>query len=240
MPSRWCTPRPESGGEFTIYLVEDETSIRELVIYTLKNTGFEVRGLANGEDFWLAMGEQNPDLVLLDIMLPGEDGLSILKRLRASESTRKLPVMMLTAKGTEHDKVVGLDLGADDYLPKPFGMMELVARVKSLLRRAGMDDDRTTYTADGLEVDIPKHRVMVDGAEVSLALKEFDLLVYLLKNTGLVLTRDQILEEVWGYDFDGETRTVDVHVRTLRGKLGRCGDVIQTVRGLGYKAGERA
>ena len=221
-----------------IYLVEDETDIRELVVYTLQNTGFDVRGFPDGNAFWTAIHEKLPRLVLLDIMLPGEDGLAILKKLRSSATTRKLPVMMLTAKGTEHDKVMGLDLGADDYLPKPFGMMELVARVKSLLRRAYLDGDKTGYQIGGVVVDIPKHIVTADSHEISLTIKEFDLLVFLFTNSGIVLTRDQILEEVWGYDFDGETRTVDVHVRTLRSKLGKSGDVIQTVRGLGYKAGD--
>lgn len=220
-----------------IYLVEDETSIRDLVTYTLKNTGFDVRGFARGEEFWQAVHEKLPRLVLLDIMLPGEDGLEILKQLRASPSTKNLPVMMLTAKGTEHDKVMGLDLGADDYLPKPFGMMEMVARVKSLLRRADLNGGTAEFVVGGLSVDIPRHIVTVDGTEVTLTIKEFDLLVFLLKNMGVVLSRDKILEEVWGYDFDGETRTVDVHVRTLRSKLGNSGDLIQTVRGLGYKAG---
>ena len=221
-----------------IYLVEDETDIRELVIYTLQNTGFDVQGFSESSSFWSALNEKLPRLILLDIMLPVEDGLEILKKLRSSPSTKSLPVMLLTAKGTEHDKVMGLDLGADDYLPKPFGMMELVARVKNLLRRADLNTDKAEYQIGGLKVDIPRHIVTVDSAEVALTIKEFDLLVFLLKNTGIVLTRDRMLEEVWGYDFDGETRTVDVHVRTLRSKLGTGGDVIQTVRGLGYKAGD--
>ena len=222
-----------------IYLVEDETDIRELVVYTLESIGFSVKGFESAEAFWQMMDEKLPMIVLLDIMLPGEGGLEILKKLRANTATKKLPVMMLTAKGTEHDKVMGLDLGADDYLPKPFGMMELVARVKSLLRRANLDGSPAEYTVGGLTVNIPRHIVSLDGIEVVLTIKEFDLLVFLLKNMGIVLTRDQILEEVWGYDFDGETRTVDVHIRTLRNKLGYCGEVIQTVRGLGYKAGAR-
>jgi len=221
-----------------IYVVEDETDIRELVTYTLQSTGFDVCGFPDAETFWQAINEKLPRLVLLDIMLPGEDGLEILKKLRSSTSTKKLPVMMLTAKGTEYDKVIGLELGADDYLPKPFGMMELVARVKNQLRRADLNGDKAEYQMGSLSVDIPRHIVVADGVEVTLTIKEFDLLVYLLKNTGIVLTRDRILGEVWGYDFDGETRTVDVHVRTLRSKLGSSGDVIQTVRGLGYKAGE--
>ena len=221
-----------------IFVVEDDSGIRELVIYTLKNTGFDIRGFSCGEEFWPALHEKLPQLVLLDIMLPGEDGLMILKKLRDDKLTRKLPVIMLTAKGTEHDKVMGLDLGADDYLPKPFGMMEMVARVKSVLRRANLNDEAAEFIMDGLSLDIPRHIVMADGVEVVLTIKEFDLLVYLLKNAGIVLTRDKILEAVWGYDFDGETRTVDVHVRTLRQKLGRCGELLQTVRGLGYKVGE--
>ena len=223
-----------------IYIVEDETDIRELVVYTLQSTGFEARGFPDAQGFWQAMNEQLPRLIILDIMLPGEDGLEILKKLRASTSTGRLPVMLLTAKGTEHDKVRGFDLGADDYLPKPFGMMELVARVKNLLRRANPDGYKAEYELGGLSVDIPRHVVTADSIEVVLTIKEFDLLVYLLRNTGIVLTRDRILAEVWGYDFDGETRTVDVHVRTLRSKLGSCGDMIQTVRGLGYKAGSMA
>ena len=221
-----------------IYVVEDETDIRELVTYTLQSTGFDSCGFPDAETFWHAINEKMPRMILLDIMLPEEDGLEILKKLRSSQSTKKLPVMMLTAKGTEHDKVVGLELGADDYLPKPFGMMELVARVKSLLRRVDLNGDNAEYQTGSLSVDIPRHIVTVSGVEVMLTIKEFDLLVYLLKNTGIVLTRNQILEEVWGYDFDGETRTVDVHVRTLRSKLGSSGDAIQTVRGLGYKVGE--
>jgi two-component system alkaline phosphatase synthesis response regulator PhoP len=215
-----------------IYLVEDEADIRELVIYTLQNTGFEARGFASGRDFWQAAEKAFPDLVLLDIMLPGEDGLAILKRLRAAAA--ELPVMMLTAKGTEYDKVRGLDAGADDYLTKPFGMMELVARVKSLLRRRPAAE-ANDYEIGGLSVSLPRRRVTADGEEISLTLKEFDLLAFLLKNAGIVLTRNQILSAVWDYDFEGETRTVDTHILTLRGKLGPRGGVIQTVRGVGYR-----
>jgi two-component system alkaline phosphatase synthesis response regulator PhoP len=225
-----------------IYLVEDEADIRELVIYTLQNTGFEARGFANGRAFWQAAENEKkfPDLVLLDIMLPDEDGLAILKRLRATAPD--LPIMMLTAKGTEYDKVKGLEAGADDYLAKPFGMMELVARVKSLLRRrpAGAANEYEIDAPGGegsLSVSLPRRCAAVDGREISLTLKEFDLLAFLLKNAGVVLTRTQILSAVWDYDFEGETRTVDTHILTLRGKLGRCGGVIQTVRGVGYKIG---
>jgi two-component system alkaline phosphatase synthesis response regulator PhoP len=205
----------------------------------LQNTGFEAKGFANGQDFWSAVKEKAPDIVLLDIMLPGEDGLGILRRLRSSAQTAKLPIMMLTAKGTEYDKVLGLDSGADDYLPKPFGMMELVARVKSLLRRVGPTaGDAEEYRRGKLFVSVPRHVVTVNGAEVVLTRKEFDLLAFLLKNAGLVMTRDRILSAVWEYDFEGETRTVDTHILTLRGKLGDCGRLIRTVRGFGYKIGD--
>jgi two-component system alkaline phosphatase synthesis response regulator PhoP len=218
-----------------IYLVEDETNIRELVVYTLVNTGYAAKGFACGDDFWKALERETPSLVLLDIMLPGDDGLNILKKLRASALTAKMPIIMLTARGTEYDKVMGLEMGADDYIPKPFGMMELVARVKSLLRRAESGGLGGEFKIGGLSASIPRHTVTVCGAGVRLTLKEFDLLTLLMKNSGMVLSRDQILSAVWGYDFDGETRTVDVHIRTLREKLGACGELIQTVRGVGYK-----
>ena len=194
-----------------IYLVEDDESIRELVIYTLQTTGLTAKGFPCAKDFWNAMKQEYPSLVLLDIMLPDEDGLTILKKLRDNGPTRRLPVIMLTAKGTEYDKVVGLDSGADDYIPKPFGMMELVSRVRAL------------------------HVVMVDGQIVNLTFKEFELLCYLIENKGMVLTRDQLLSKIWGYDFDGETRTVDVHIRTLRQKIGEASRCIETIRGVGYK-----
>ncbi|MDR2615853.1 MAG: response regulator transcription factor [Oscillospiraceae bacterium] len=221
-----------------IYLVEDEESIRELVVYTLCSTGLTARGFANAEEFWSALRELKPSLVLLDIMLPGEDGLEILRRLREAPDTAKLPVMMLTARGTEYDKVRGLELGADDYLAKPPGMMELVARVKRLLRRADGDGDREEYSVGGLFVSVPRRLVTVNGEEVNLTLMVFGLLEFLLRNAGLVMTRDKLLSAVWGYNYEGETRTVDTHILTLRGKLGPCGSVIQTVRGVGYKAGE--
>jgi two-component system alkaline phosphatase synthesis response regulator PhoP len=221
-----------------IYLVEDDASIRELVIYTLQNTGFEAKGFGRGEEFWREMKERLPSLVILDIMLPGEDGLAILKRLRSHEPTKRLPVMMLTAKGAEYDKVLGLDSGADDYMAKPAGMMELVARVKSLLRRAGALPDRDEYRLGGLYMNIPRHLVMAGGEEVTLTLKEFDLLAYLLGNAGIVLSRERILQAVWGYSLALETRTVDTHILTLRAKLKACGALIETVRGLGYKTGD--
>lgn len=223
-----------------IYFLEDDNSIRELVVYTMNSTGFEATGFSKPSEFWEAMEKETPSLVLLDIMLPEEDGLSILKKLRASPATRRLPVMMLTAKDSEFDKVLGLDSGADDYVPKPFGMMELMARIKALLRRASPDGSQERdYTLGKLYVSPSRHLVKVDGKEIALTLKEFELLCFLLENDGMVLTRDKILARIWGYDFDGETRTVDVHVRTLRQKLGECGALIETVRGVGYKIGRR-
>lgn len=223
-----------------IYFLEDDNSIRELVVYTLNSTGFEATGFAKPAEFWAALEKETPSLALLDIMLPEEDGLSILKKLRANPATKKLPVMMLTAKDSEYDKVLGLDSGADDYVPKPFGMMELMARIKALLRRAApQEPQEKDYTVGQLYVSPSRHLVKVDGQEVSLTLKEFELLCFLLENDGMVLTRDKILARIWGYDFDGETRTVDVHVRTLRQKLGACGSLIETVRGVGYKIDRR-
>lgn len=218
-----------------IYFVEDDNSIRELVIYTLNSTGLEAVGFEKPSDFWRAVENALPTLVLLDIMLPEEDGLEILKKLRNAASTKKLPVMMLTAKGSEYDKVLGLDSGADDYVPKPFGMIELMARIKALLRRTEESDTPSEHTLGSLYVCPSKHIVKVDGQNVSLTLKEFEMLCLLLDNHDIVLTRDQILNRVWGYSFDGESRTVDVHIRTLRQKLGPAGDYIETVRGIGYK-----
>ena len=219
-----------------IYLVEDDDSIRELVLYTLHTTGFEAAGFRNAADFWQALEKELPQLVLLDIMLPDEDGLHILKRLRAGAETADLPVMMLTAKSSEYDRVVGLDSGADDYMPKPFGMMELVSRVRALLRRAAKPaaEDKL-FTAGSLAVDVKRRAVTVDGEPVILTYKEFELLCYLLENRGVVLSRDQILTKIWDYNYSGETRTVDVHIRTLRQKLGDAGALIETVRGVGYR-----
>ena len=219
-----------------IYLVEDDDSIRELVLYTLHTTGFEAEGFRNAADFWQEKEKELPQLVLLDIMLPDEDGLHILKRLRAGAETADLPVMMLTAKSSEYDRVVGLDSGADDYMPKPFGMMELVSRVRALLRRAAKPaaEDKL-FTAGSLAVDVKRRAVTVDGEPVILTYKEFELLCYLLENRGVVLSRDQILTKIWDYNYSGETRTVDVHIRTLRQKLGDAGALIETVRGVGYR-----
>lgn len=222
-----------------IYLVEDDNSIRELVAYTFNTAGLEAEGFDRSSLFWEALEKRKPDLVLLDIMLPEEDGIQILQKLRQREDTKKLPVIMLTAKGSEYDKVMGLESGADDYVSKPFGMMELLARVKALLRRT--EDLRpaqeSRYVIGDLTVNRKRHEVFVKGEAVTLTKKEFGMLCYLLENKGMVLTRDQLLNQIWGYDFDGENRTVDVHIRTLRQKLGDCGTYIETIRGIGYKIG---
>ena len=220
-----------------IYCVEDDDNIRELVIYTLETTGLKARGFAEGSAFMEALAFDTPELILLDIMLPGDDGLVLLKKLKSSPKTKGIPVIMVTAKGTEYDKVIGLDSGADDYVTKPFGMMELVSRIKAVLRRSGKVEDRIDMELSGVRMDIKKHEVTVDGKQIALTLKEFELLEKLMRNQGIVLTRDQLLTEIWGYDFDGETRTVDVHIRTLRQKLGAKGEIIQTVRGVGYRVG---
>lgn len=222
-----------------IYCVEDERNIRELIVYTLETSGFEARGFSNGTQFFKALCEKKPELILLDIMLPGEDGMDILKKLKRNSDTSDIPVIMVTAKGAEYDKVLGLDAGADDYIAKPFGMMEFVARVKAVLRRSGREtqDKVHEYAVGNLKVQVEQHQVTVDGEPVVLTLKEFQVLRYLLENKGIVLTRNQLLEHVWGYDFDGETRTVDVHIRTLRQKLGEAGDIVETVRGVGYRIG---
>ena len=218
-----------------IYLLEDDDSIRELVIYTLNSQGMEARGFAQPSAFWEAMGEQTPSLALLDVMLPGEDGVAILKKLKASDKTRGIPVIMATAKGAEFDKIVSLDLGADDYLVKPFGMMEMVARVKAVLRRAAPKTDPQILSLGGLTMHTGEHIVTANGVRVTLTLKEYEMLKLFLSHPGLVFTRDQLLSEIWGMDYDGETRTVDVHIRTLRQKLGACGACIETVRGVGYR-----
>ena len=221
-----------------IYLVEDDANIRELVVYTLNTSSMEAVGFEKASPFWEAMEKKLPDLILLDIMLPEEDGLSILKKLRASSITKNLPIMMLTAKSSEYDKVVGFDCGADDYVAKPFGMMELIARIKALLRRTPKDSDEKEYTIGPLYVSPARHKVKVDGEKIVLTLKEFEMLCYLLENRGIVKTRDQILNKIWGYSFDGESRTVDVHIRTLRSKLKSAAYLIETVRGIGYTIGD--
>lgn len=220
-----------------IYLLEDDDSIRKLVIYALNSQGYEAKGFERPAGFWKAMGQAQPDLVLLDIMLPEEDGLTILQKLRAAAGTKKLPVIMLTAKNTEYDRVVGLDSGADDFISKPFGMMELVARVRAVLRRTESREENSDYQLGELFVSPKRHVVKVDGEEVSLTNKEFELLCLLLEHQGMAMTRDAIMDGVWGQEFSRENRTLDVHVRTLRTKLGSAGHYIETVRGVGYKMG---
>lgn len=220
-----------------IYLLEDDESIRNFVEYALNNTGLEAEGFEKPSDFWRAVEEKIPELVILDIMLPEEDGLEVLKKLRNRSDTRQLPIIMLTAKSSEYDKVVGLDSGADDYVSKPFGMMELISRIKALMRRSGTDNKKEDYMVGGLYVCPVKHIVKACGRDVTLTYKEFELLCLLISNRGIVFSRDQILQKIWGFEFDGENRTVDVHVRTLRNKLGECGALIETVRGIGYKIG---
>lgn len=221
-----------------IYFVEDDASIRELVLYTLNNAGLQAEGFERPSAFWAAMEQVRPTLILLDIMLPEEDGLSILRKIRADRATRALPVMMLTAKGTEYDTVLALDAGADDYVPKPFRMMELLSRIRALIRRAeGYNTlpESEEYHIDGLELSPSRHLVRVNGQEIALTFKEFELLCLLVENRGIVLSRDKILDKVWQDTMGRESRTVDVHIRTLRHKLGTIGGRIETVRGVGYK-----
>jgi len=220
-----------------IYCVEDERNIRELLIYTLETTGFKARGVGNGNELMKALKEEIPELILLDIMLPGDDGYTILEQLKSMPSVKDVPVIMVTAKEAEFDKVKGLEGGADDYITKPFGMMEFVARVKAVLRRSARQNEDKELHYDELYLNVGRHEVRYREEKIDLTRKEFELLQYLLENKGLVMTRNQILCHVWGYDFDGETRTVDVHVRTLRQKLGEAGNLIETIRGVGYRIG---
>lgn len=221
-----------------IFCVEDDSSIRELVVYTLRNTGFEAEGFADSTELFLALSNKTPELILLDIMLPGMDGVDILKRIKKNKQTENVPVIMLTAKGSEYDKVIGLDNGADDYVSKPFGMMELVSRIKAVLRRTLPKENKSELQCGNISLNVEKHVVMAGEQSVILTFKEFELLRILMENKGMVLSRDKLLEKIWGYDFDGETRTVDVHVRTLRQKLGDPGQIIETIRGVGYLIGE--
>lgn len=226
------------GMNEMIYCVEDERNIRELLVYTLETTGFSAKGLSDGRELWAALKQELPQMILLDIMLPGEDGYEILGKLKNSSATKDIPVIMVTAKEAEYDKVRGLEAGADDYITKPFGMMEFVARVKAVLRRSSHHSEDRELGCRGLSILVRRHEVRYNGEKIELTRKEFELLLYLVENKGLVMTRNQILCHVWGYDFDGETRTVDVHVRSLRQKLGEAGDLIETVRGVGYRIGE--
>ena len=218
-----------------IWCVEDDASIRDIEVYTLTSTGFEARGFDDGVSFWSALQTQKPDLVVLDVMLPGVDGIELLQRMKASAELRTIPVVMATAKGAEYDKIRGLDLGADYYLVKPFGVMELVSCVKAVLRRCRPDKAAHMLRSGGLVVDLDAHTVTVDGARVALTYKEFELLRLFLSHPGMAFTRDQLFQEVWGMDFCGETRTVDMHIRTLRQKLGPYGQRIETVRNVGYR-----
>ena len=218
-----------------IYCLEDDSSIRELMVYTLQASGFEACGFQDATAFWEMMKEKKPELVILDIMLPGEDGISILKKLKTSPVTEEIPVIMATAKGSEYDTVIGLDSGADDYLSKPFGMMEMVSRIKAVLRRSAPKKKQKQIKCGSIVIDEGKHTVTVNDKIILLTLKEYELLKLLAENTGQVFTRENLLSSVWGGDFVGETRTVDVHIGTLRTKLDECGDMIKTVRGVGYK-----
>lgn len=217
-----------------IYCIEDDENIRELVVYALENNGFKAIGLENGKNLF---NLPNPDLIILDIMLPGDDGYTILQNLRSNFKTRDIPVIMLTAKTSEFDKVKALDMGADDYVEKPFGIMELISRVKAVLRRSRKNKPDTKLTFKEISIDYEKRLVKVKGKEVNLTHKEFELLYYLMKNQEIVLSRDKIMNQVWGFDFEGETRTIDVHIGTLRLKLGDAGKYIQTIRNVGYKLG---
>ena len=221
-----------------VYLVEDDVSIRELVLYALVSSGYEARGFERADAFWEACDAFAPSLVLLDIMLPGDDGLAILRRMKESVRTADIPVIMLTARATEYDKVKGLDAGADDYVTKPFGVMELLSRVRAVLRRAGPGEEPAPLLYGEVSLDPGRRAVTAAGEPVALTYKEFELLAFLLKNQGLVLTREKIMERVWGFDYEGESRTVDMHIKSLRHKLGACGEIIRTVRGVGYKIGE--
>lgn len=220
-----------------IYVLEDDAGIRELVTYALESQGLSARGFEYPSDFWKAISGQRPELILLDIMLPEEDGIHILKRLRADSGLRAVPVIMLTAKNTEFDKVTGLDCGADDFVSKPFGMLELLARVRAVLRRAQKGEKPQEYVLSSLSVSIDRREAMVNGKPVALTYKEFELLCALLEHPRQVMTRTMLMERVWGGEFPRENRTLDVHIRTLRAKLGQAGEMIETVRGVGYKIG---
>ena len=220
-----------------IYYVEDDDSIRELVAYTLTQMGMETQGFACADEFWPQMAKTLPELILLDVMLPGEDGFQILARLHNDSRTADIPVIMLTAKGTEFDKVKGLDLGADDYIVKPFGMAELIARVRARLRRLSPKADPDILELGGITLDKRAHAVRIDGENAALTLKEYDLLCLLMENKGIAFSREQLLDKIWDYSYDGGTRTVDVHIQTLRAKLGCYGSRIETVRGIGYRFG---
>ena len=224
-----------AAGMQNIYCVEDDQNIRDLVVYALGTDGFGAKGFEKSSELYEEMKKELPVLILLDIMLPEEDGMQILRHIRSDMTTRNIPVIMLTAKSAEFDKVMGLDSGADDYITKPFGVMEMISRVKAVLRRAGSVSEETRLVLGGIILDAESHVVTVNGERVAFTYKEFELLQYLMKNEGIVLTRDKLMPAVWGFDFEGESRTVDMHIKTLRQKLGSCGSMIETVRGVGYK-----
>lgn len=223
-----------------IYCVEDDVSIRELMLYTLRASGYEAEGFEQGRELLDALKRYTPKLIMLDIMLPGMDGIEILKHLRSNPATARIPVIMATAKGTEYDRVLGLDAGADDYLSKPFGMLEMVSRIRAVLRRTEPAEQTQILSMGSLQLDTAAHTVLVSGSRILLTLKEFELLRLFLEHPGRVFTRDQLLERVWGTDYVGESRTVDVHIGTLRTKIGICGEYVQTVRGVGYRMEEPA
>ncbi|MBE6030548.1 MAG: response regulator transcription factor [Clostridiales bacterium] len=218
-----------------IFCVEDDAGIRNMMTYTLNSSGFEAEGFSDGSEFFAALEKNIPDLVILDIMLPGDDGLVILSKLRSQSATADVPVIMATAKGTEFDKIVGLDMGADDYLAKPFGMMEMVSRVKAVLRRSKPKEKAKIVRVGRIEMNLNEHTVVIDNERLKLTLKEFEMLRLFMENLGRAFTREELLEYIWESDYLGETRTVDVHVGTLRTKLGECGEYIETVRGVGYR-----
>lgn len=220
-----------------IWCVDDDNTIRDIEVYTLTQTGFEAKGFADGLSMLEALKTEKPELIVLDIMLPGKDGVEILKEIRSNPDTRKIPVIMATAKGTEMDKIQGLDTGADDYLVKPFGVMEMVARIKAVLRRCESDEKEETLTIGEITLSDKEHLVTVNGEKVVLTFKEFEILKLFMQSPGIVFSRDKLLSEVWGIDYLGESRTVDMHIKTLRQKLGIAGSFIETVIGVGYKMG---
>ena len=218
-----------------IWCVEDDSSIRDIEVYALTSTGFDAKGFENGDSFWNALQTQQPDLVVLDVMLPGKDGVTLLKMMKESQELREIPVIMATAKGSEYDKIQSLDLGADDYLVKPFGIMEMVSRVKAVLRRCKPAKESKSFKMAGLVLNPEEHTVTVDDMRVSLTYKEYELLHLFLSQPGIAFTREQLLVSVWNTEYVGETRTVDMHIRTLRQKLGEYGNLIETVRNVGYR-----
>ncbi len=223
-----------------IWCVEDDASIRDIEVYALSSAGFAARGFEDGSSFYAAItGEKDkPQLIVLDVMLPGIDGIELLKRIRVNAALKQIPIVMATAKGSEYDKIRGLDLGADYYLTKPFGVMELISCVKAVLRRCGAEDEKSTLNACGISMNTLEHTVSADGERITLTYKEYELLKLFLSHMGTAFTREQLMERVWGTDYMGETRTIDMHIRTLRQKLGKCGESIKTVRNVGYRMEE--